>query len=175
MTGSTRLATLAAVTVSLVAAVAPARTAVAATSPAPGWTKTYTEAILLLKLRVPCRQVRTVAGCSLERAELRLAQSRQRAAACKSRTTASAAASGCSDSVGAADAVANVTEIKRGFPIRTADCSGGTKSRLPGDRFGVFRCSITVDDDTNPGGPVVVSGRLLVTVTGKTTFSWQAI
>jgi hypothetical protein len=34
---------------------------------------------------------------------------------------------------------------------------------------------VTVYDDGNPGDPVVVSGRLLVTVTGATTFRWQAL
>src|SRR6185437_601681 len=139
MTGSARSASLAAL---VLGALLPAGTTSGATSPTRGWTKTYTEAILLLKLRVPCRQVRSLADCSLKQAQLRLAQSEQRAAACKSRTTASAAASGCSDSIGATNARANVAEIKRGFPIRTADCTGGTKARLTGERYGVFRCSI---------------------------------
>jgi hypothetical protein len=161
----------------LVAVTASALPAAAAPAPAPavGWTKTYTEAILLLKLRLPCRQVRSTAGCSVELAQQRLALSQRRLAACKSRITASAAGAACKDTDVAATARTNLTEIKRGFPLRTADCIGGSKTRLAGLRYGVFRCSITVEDDANPGGPVVVSGRLLVTVTGKTTFVWQAI
>lgn len=151
----------------------------AAAAPAPaataGWTKTYTEAILLLELRLPCKQVRSAAGCSITLAEQRLELSQRRLAACKSRKTASATGSACKDTNAAEVARVNLTEIKRGFPLRTADCVGGRKTRLAGLRYGVFRCSITVADDANPGGPVVVSGRLLVTVTGKATFAWQAI
>ena len=140
-----------------------------------GWTKTYTEAILLLKLRVPCRNVRSTEACSVQAAQDRLTLSERRLAACRARATASAKAATCKEAVDAATARMNLAEIKRGFPIRTADCTGGAKTRTGAEHYSAFRCTITVEDDSNGGGPIVVSGRLLVTVTGKATFVWQAL
>lgn len=170
-----RRATLAAAVLALAAPPALAAAAAPAPAPALGWTKTYTEAILLLKLRLPCKQVRSAAACSVALAEQQLARSQRRLADCEARMPASAAGAACKDTSTAAGARTNLTEVRRGFPLRTADCVGGRKTRLAGLRYGVFRCSITVEDDANPGGPVVVSGRLLVTVTGASTFVWQAI
>jgi hypothetical protein len=140
-----------------------------------GWTKTYTEAILLLRLRVPCRNIRSTQACSVQAAQDRLTLSERRLAACKARATASAKAARCTEAADAANARTNLAEIRRGFPIRTADCTGGAKTKTGPERYSAFRCTITVEDDSNGGGPVVVSGRLLVTVTGKATFAWQAL
>jgi hypothetical protein len=109
----------------------------ASAAPAPLlWSATKADAVLLLKLRLPCASIRSAGACRV----------------------ASAA-----------------TYRRKGFPLRTADCKGGGAPDRTGTRFGVFTCRITVYDDTNPTAPVDVSGRLLITVTGSTTFSWRAI
>jgi hypothetical protein len=78
-------------------------------------------------------------------------------------------------SAGACRVASTASYLRKGFPLRTAQCRGGGTPDPTGRRFGVFTCRITVYDDGNPTGPVVVSGRLLITVTGATTFSWRAI
>jgi hypothetical protein len=110
--------------------------------PARLWTETKADAVLLLKLRLPCANVRSAGGCRV---------------------------------ASAAHRSANLTYLRKGFPLRTAQCKGGGTPGRTGKRFGVFTCRITVYDDASPGGPVVVSGRLLITVTGATTFTWRAI
>lgn len=110
--------------------------------PARLWTETKADAVLLLKLRLPCASVRATGSCRV---------------------------------ASAAHRSANLTYLRKGFPLRTAQCKGGGTPDRTGRRFDVFTCRITVYDDANPSGPVVVSGRLLITVTGATTFSWRAI
>lgn len=166
---------LATILVTVTLAVIGGGTAAAKPAPAEGWTKTYTEAILLLKLRLPCKSVRSAAGCSVARAEQQLAQSERQLADCKARTTASADVDACSRRFDETRAQTNLADVEHGFPLSTADCTGGPNARVDGRRYGVFRCEVTVDDETGSGGPVVVTGRLLVTVNGKTAFSWQAI
>jgi hypothetical protein len=114
----------------------------AAHVPARLWTETKADAVLLLKLRLPCASVRSAGGCRV---------------------------------ASAARPSTNETYVRKGFPVRTARCKGGGAPDRTGRRFSVFQCRITVYDDANPTGPVVVSGRLLITVTGSTTFRWQAI
>jgi hypothetical protein len=145
-----------------------------AAAPAPTWTKTYAEAVLLLKLRLPCKNVRSPAACSLAAAVRRLAQSERRLAACKLRTTESTSARACTEHADSDAARTNVADLRRGFPLHTAHCTGGGDPSS-GRRYSVFRCAVTVRDDASAGGPVDVSGRLLVTVTGRATFVWQAI
>jgi hypothetical protein len=126
------------------------------------WTPTKADAVLLLKLRLPCPSVRSRANCSLSSAQRRLA-------ACSGRK-----ASRCATSAGG-DPSLNLSYVRKGFPLRSAVCTSGGKGHGRGGRFSVFQCRVTVYDDGNPGDPVVVSGRLLVTVTGATTFRWQAL
>ena len=119
-----------------------AGTATATPVPARMWTETKADAVLLLKLRLPCASVRAAGSCRV---------------------------------ASAAHRSANLTYLRKGFPLRTAQCKGGGTPDRARRRFDVFTCRITVYDDANPSGPVVVSGRLLITVTGATTFSWRAI
>jgi hypothetical protein len=127
----------------LLAAVLLAFAGPAAARPLPArlWTETKADAVLLLKLRLPCASVRSAGGCRV---------------------------------ASAAHRSANLAYLRKGFPLRTARCKGGGTPHT-GRRFDVFNCRITVYDDANPSGPIVVSGRLLITVTGATTFSWRAI
>lgn len=127
----------------------------AAAQPAPAsiwWTDTKADAVLLLKLRLPCTSVRSPEGCSVASAQRDLARR--------------------GDGI---DPATNLMYIKRGFPLRSAHCVGGGTPDRSGTRFRVFRCNITIYDDSKPKSPVIVSGRLLVTVTGTTLFSWAAV
>ena len=62
--------------------------------------------------------------------------------------------------------------VKNGFKLKSAECIGSGS----GIRFGLFRCKVTVlDRNVSTNQPMIVSGRIAVTTTGKATFRWELI
>jgi hypothetical protein len=72
----------------------------------------------------------------------------------------------------------NLDRVIRGFPLLSAECIGAGTGIT---RFKQLRCKVAVEDFFNKGGKpmlsnrLIVSGRVLVTVSGKTTFRWSLI
>lgn len=164
----------------------------------PLWTETYAEQTLLKKLVVPCKYVRTRYACSIKIAQSyvdNVENAYQKAIeSCEAYASDPPRRDGCLEHVNKnqariqagqlteaektarAQPYFNLDRVTNGFPLTDAECIGsGT-----GFRFRLFRCKISVEDPFNKGSlnfyrPVIVSGRLLITVTGKATFRWSVI
>jgi hypothetical protein len=154
------------------------------------WSEASAEKILLRKLRVPCKNVRTEAStfdCNVSAARRWVLLNNERVELFKK---AKAAFGGGPQLTGSeqrrfrylqdlfdggtvpGDPSSNLGDLLHGFPISRADCIGGGPADSSGYRFSTFRCKITVDDDTNG---MTLKGRIVVYVTGRTTFRWHLI
>lgn len=181
-----------------------AGTAETSVSP-PAWSESHAESVLLSRLRLPCANVREPAGCNKQRAMSTIAAIAKQEQRCEVLAPADAdafkngkvdvAAIGqafssmtkaqqsrftrCMDQLGSLqsgrDPEETLSRIATGFPIDTADCIGTGEPDVTGFRFYRFRCKVTVSDVTASNQDTLVSGRLGVTVTGKSTFRWLVI
>lgn len=142
----------------------------------PYWSESYAERVLLAKLHVPCATVRKEKDCNLAAAQKEKAAFERRIADCQALATPDARLS-CLKSIGTQtrDPDLNLSQVKNGFPLEQADCVGGGKPDRSGFRFAQFRCKIKVIDEDILDTEIDVTGRILVTPTGPTTFRWRLI
>jgi hypothetical protein len=148
----------------------------AAAAPAWHWSESFAEKTLLTKLKVPCHFVRsTPADCSLAGAQAELASYNARIDACNALTDPNQTYGCLQAMIGLRAPQANINWVTHGFPLDTADCVGTGPPDRSGYRFRQFRCKVTVIDRDRASRKTIVSGRLLVTPTGKATFKWALI
>ena len=69
------------------------------------------------------------------------------------------------------DPKANLAVVQAGFPAEAVECVGSGS----GVRFAQFRCKVSVIDTDTRKRKTEVWGRILVGVTGKSTFRWSLI
>jgi hypothetical protein len=149
--------------------------------PKPVWTETYTERTLLKKLRIPCRYVRNQpsVNCDVASAQAMIEERKARVdqwtAACEAKPIAqerlNCLTAGASLLSGGLDLEWNLDQVSHGFSLTDATCVGSGA----GIRFHQLRCKVAVEDRDKNNTPGIVSGRILVTVTGKSTFRWSLI
>jgi hypothetical protein len=137
------------------------------------WTETYAEKTLMKNLRIPCMYVRQgAAACDVAEAQARVDSWKASQASCEALPTAEQRIKCLSFLISTSHVVQTLENVKNGFKLKSAECSGsGT-----GIRFGLFRCQVMVSDrDVNTNQPRTVSGRIAVTTTGRATFRWTLI
>jgi len=142
------------------------------------WTETYAEQRVTKTVLVPCKRVRRAAECVLADAIAEAARLETAIANCKTiNANLPERAYQCLLSLAqrSRSPEQNLSRIRRGFPVAAADCVGGGDADKSGYRFPMFRCKVTVADTSPANKPVVVKGRIVLYVTGSSTFRWALI
>jgi hypothetical protein len=156
-----------------------------ATARACFWTESYAEAIVVKRVHIPCTRVRPKKACDVNAARKRLQYWKQKGDQCNQSSDVPRCLVGAANQLASAEP--NYRYARYGFGLESADCIGAGLPDKSSVRFSQFRCKILFEEQRLPplvgtngeivsaGQTVLHSGRIVVYVTGQTTFRWALI
>jgi hypothetical protein len=150
------------------------------------WTEAYAEGRVVKKVHIPCTRVRSKKDCDVKGTRARYESWRQKEDRCKQiEDPAKSARCLISMANHLSDAKIAYRYARRGFALESATCLGTGRADKTGKMFPEFRCKVLFEDQRvaptiNLNGDVVDEGktikytaRLVVYVTGRTSFRWK--